>query len=173
SEKIAKAIESGRLANYKCVGLQNNNERSVILHMFDPFVPDSDVTTSLRRYVDVLAPPRIIMDLYKVWTGKRQYHIELRPDNRSRDGFAHPPATFAISPGRGYLFYGNQPPFCRKCRESGHREAECNATECRKCHQRGHQARNCPVKKCSLCGNSGHLYLNCLLRNAEFARAIH
>uniref|UniRef100_W5N4P4 CCHC-type domain-containing protein n=1 Tax=Lepisosteus oculatus TaxID=7918 RepID=W5N4P4_LEPOC len=115
-------------------------ERSVILHMFDPFVPDSDVMTFLRRYIDVLAPPRIIMDLYKVWTGKRQYHIELRPDNRSRDGFAHPPATFAISPGRGYLFYGNQPPFCRKCRESGHREAECNATECRKCHQQGHQS---------------------------------
>uniref|UniRef100_W5NLU7 CCHC-type domain-containing protein n=1 Tax=Lepisosteus oculatus TaxID=7918 RepID=W5NLU7_LEPOC len=162
------AQRDGKLENYKCVGLQSDNERMVILHMFDPFMPDCDVTTFLRRYVEVQEPPKLIIDRRRVWTGKRQYRVELRKDPRSPGGLAHPPATFAIGTGRGYLYYGNQPVFCRKCREYGHREADCKVTECRKCNKRGHETRHCPIKECSLCGATGHLYRDCRRRNADF-----
>ncbi|MBN3314154.1 ZCHC3 protein, partial [Atractosteus spatula] len=140
--------------------------------MHDPFISDADVTTFLSRYVEVCEEPRRIMDRRNVWAGNRQYRVKLQADARSPDGFKHPPATFAIGSGRGYLYYRDQPLFCRKCRGFGHRDADCEITECAKCHSRDHSTRNCNIKECSLCGAEGHLYRQCTRRAMDYSRAL-
>ncbi|MBN3321613.1 ZCHC3 protein, partial [Atractosteus spatula] len=142
------------------------------VHMFDPFVTDQDVTTFLRRYVEVRKGPGTISDTRTVWTGKRRYEVELRRDLRTPDGFTHPPGNFSIGSGRGYLYYWNQPEFCRKCQGFGHREGTCTVGEFGKCHRRGHSTRECPVKECSLYGNTGHLYWQCNQRGRDLVREI-
>uniref|UniRef100_W5NLV0 CCHC-type domain-containing protein n=1 Tax=Lepisosteus oculatus TaxID=7918 RepID=W5NLV0_LEPOC len=173
AEKCAKLIKDSGLREYECGGLQCNSKRWVVLHMFDPFVSDADVTTFLRRYAEVRVGPVVLSDTRTVWTGKRQYLVELRRgDNSTPDGFTHPPATFSIGGGRGYLYYWDQPEFCRKCRAFGHREGACDAEKCRKCNRSWHNTRNCPVKECSLCGESGHLFRQCEKRGKDMDRAI-
>uniref|UniRef100_W5NNK2 CCHC-type domain-containing protein n=1 Tax=Lepisosteus oculatus TaxID=7918 RepID=W5NNK2_LEPOC len=172
-KKCTEVIEQGKMREYEVGGLQGDNKRWVVLHMFEPFLSDADVTTFLRRYVEVKSGPFGVPDTRKVWTGKRRYEVELRRDERSPDGFSHPPATFAIGSCRGYLYYWNQPEFCRKCRRTGHGEGECQEVNCGKCGARGHSTRQCPVKECSLCGNTGHLFRQCVKRSADFNRAEH
>ncbi|MBN3318781.1 ZCHC3 protein, partial [Atractosteus spatula] len=160
------------MREYECGGLQSDNKRWVVVHMFDPFVTDQDVTTFLRQYVEVLQGPGVISDTRTVWTGKRRYQVKLRRDPRAPDGFTHPPGNFSIGLGRGYLYYWNQPDFCRKCRGFGHREGTCTVGECGKCHRPGHSTRECPVKECSLCGNTGHLFRQCSQRGKDLEREI-
>ncbi|MBN3318740.1 ZCHC3 protein, partial [Atractosteus spatula] len=159
--KCNDIIKSGGFREYECGGLQSDSKRWVVLHMFDPFVTDADVTTFLSRYVDVRTGPLVLSDTRTVWTGKRRYLVELRRDPTTKDGYSHPPATFAIGGGRGYMFYWDQPEFCRKCRTTGHREGACTAEKCGKCGRPGHHTRDCQVKECSLCGDRGHLFRQC------------
>uniref|UniRef100_W5NLG6 CCHC-type domain-containing protein n=1 Tax=Lepisosteus oculatus TaxID=7918 RepID=W5NLG6_LEPOC len=172
TERCRAAENAEGLRDYTCTGLVNDDERWIILHMHDPFMSDVDVTTFLSRYVEVCEEPRRIMDRRNVWAGNRQYRVKLQADGRSPDGFKHPPATFAIGSSRGYLYYRDQPPFCRKCRGFGHRDADCEVTECSKCHSRDHSTRNCNIKECSLCGAEGHLYRQCNRRNMDYSRAL-
>ncbi|MBN3315210.1 ZCHC3 protein, partial [Atractosteus spatula] len=148
------------LRDYEVLGCYNDNFRVVIVHLYDPFIGDDDVTAFLLRHVTVMGQPEKIMDSCNIWTGKRKYRVLLRSDARGAGGFHHPPALTHVGQApsilffgfqQGLLFYQNQPQFCRKCCNFGHHVAECRENVCTICDETGHVARECRKKVCTLC----------------------
>ncbi|MBN3322093.1 ZCHC3 protein, partial [Atractosteus spatula] len=147
--------------DFEVLGCYHDNFRVVIVHLYDPFLGDDDVTAFLLRHVSVIGQPERILDSRNVWAGKRKYRVKLRSDARGAGGFHHPPASFSLGASRAYLYYQNQPKFCRRCRGFGHQAAECRGNECVVCGAFGHVARECRKKVCTLCETEGHLFKNC------------
>uniref|UniRef100_A0A8C9RVL1 CCHC-type domain-containing protein n=1 Tax=Scleropages formosus TaxID=113540 RepID=A0A8C9RVL1_SCLFO len=91
-------------------------------------------------------------------------------DELGFDGFCHPPAVFNLGTSKGYLFYSNQPPFCRVCQGFGHTGANCTNTRCNNCLEKGHMARDCNgPRRCNVCGAEDHLARTCHLRKPTYA----
>lgn len=99
--------------------MQKNAVRVVTVHTCNPFVEDEVLIYFLSRYTKVILPAKYLRDDMGIWNG-RQFRVELYEDASGYDGFRHPPAYFSLGSDRGYLFYANQPMFCRNCREYGH-----------------------------------------------------
>ncbi|MBN3316853.1 ZCHC3 protein, partial [Atractosteus spatula] len=146
---------------FECEGLVRDNLRWLVVHMYDPFVEDRELTAFLSRHVDVVEAPKSIIDRKGFWTGKRLYHVQLREDKNVEGGYVHPPANFALGASRGYLYYRDQPIFCRSCYGFGHLEKDCGAKECTRCGSKDHARKYCRAKYCSVCGEEDHLYKNC------------
>ena len=138
--------------------------RLVTVHMYDPHVKEGDIVAFLggfgRVYTDDVEK---VMDRAGFWTGKRTFHVKLNSDPNGQDGLAHPPAFFAIGADRGYLSYHRQPPFCKKCRVSGHNEKKCGeGAICRFCSSKEHGTKDCPrPRECHACGSLDHLLKDC------------
>ncbi|MBN3312610.1 ZCHC3 protein, partial [Atractosteus spatula] len=129
SVRVTNKKKENCLRDYEVLGCYNDNFRMVIVHLYDPFIGDDDVTAFLLRHVSVMGQPEKIVDSRYIWTGKRKYF-----------GFQ-----------QGLLFYQNQPQFCRKCCNFGHHVAECRENVCTICDETGHVARECRKKVCTLC----------------------
>ena len=138
--------------------------RKVTVHMFNPHVTEEDISGFLTKYGCVI-PEKTekVMDRMGFWTGKREFLIMLNEDPQGHDGFVHPPAFFTIGRDRGYLSYFRQPPFCKKCRGSGHKEKDCGeGAKCRFCSSKEHGSRDCPRPKgCHACRSKDHLLKDC------------
>uniref|UniRef100_W5MI73 CCHC-type domain-containing protein n=1 Tax=Lepisosteus oculatus TaxID=7918 RepID=W5MI73_LEPOC len=170
TEKYQAKMKSEALKNYNCTGLLRDDMHIIMLNLYDPFIPEVDVTTFLCRYLDVQKVIRRIGDKWRIWNGKTQFLVTLRRNNAEADGFDHPPAIFTIGSGRRYLFYRGQPSFCRKCWGVRHTEADCPPKTCRKCGQEGHLVVDCKADLvCNLCGKLGHLYRACPNKARSFA----
>ncbi|MBN3315082.1 ZCHC3 protein, partial [Atractosteus spatula] len=139
--------------------------------MYDPFVEDRELTAFLSRHVGVVEAPKSIIDRKGFWTGKRLYHVQLREDKNVEGGYVHPPAYFALGTSRDYLYYRDQPIFCRSCYGFGHLEKDCGAKECTRCGSKDHARKYCRAKYCSVCGEEDHLYKNCRWQDPEFVAA--
>ncbi|MBN3324299.1 ZCHC3 protein, partial [Atractosteus spatula] len=136
--------------------------RSLIVHMYNPHVPEPDIVTFLRRFVDVQGGGQKVVDEERIWTFKRRYLVRLRQSPTTPGGVLYPPANFTIGPNRGYLMYSGQPQTCRRCGQEGHLAAECSTEVCRRCGRTGHVATACSFQQlCNLCGEPGHLYRAC------------
>uniref|UniRef100_A0A8C9S728 CCHC-type domain-containing protein n=1 Tax=Scleropages formosus TaxID=113540 RepID=A0A8C9S728_SCLFO len=71
---------------------------------------------------------------------------------------------------KGYLFYSNQPPFCRVCQGFGHTGVDCTNMRCNNCLEKGHMARDCNgPRRCNVCGAEDHLARTCSLRKPTYA----
>lgn len=104
----------------------------------------------------------MIRDGLSIWTGKRQFRIQLQEDLNREDGLRHPPAVFSIGADRGFLIYAGQPLNCRKCGGKGHDVEHCNQVRCRSCNGMGHSTRDCTEpKRCHLCGSEEHMARDC------------
>ncbi|MBN3314755.1 ZCHC3 protein, partial [Atractosteus spatula] len=171
SEVCAAKMETHWLKDFEVLGLATDNTRSVIVHMYDPFVDEDDVTAFLEAHTESVERPRRINGRFGYWTGKFQYTVTLKANTNYEGGYSHPPALFSLGSSRGYLYYRDQPPFCRRCFDFGHLEKDCNATECTQCHERGHMKKNCRRKLCSLCGAEDHGYKQCLWRDLTYVAA--
>ena len=138
--------------------------RKVTVHMFNPHVTGEDIVGFLKRYGRV-NPEKMdkVMDRMGFWTGKREFRMILNEDPQGHDGLVHPPAFFAIGGDRGYLSYHRQPPFCKKCRGSGHKEEDCEeGARCRFCSSKDHVTKDCQKQKeCHACGSADHLLKDC------------
>uniref|UniRef100_A0A4W4E325 CCHC-type domain-containing protein n=1 Tax=Electrophorus electricus TaxID=8005 RepID=A0A4W4E325_ELEEL len=98
----------------------------------------------------------MVRDELGIWNGRRQYQMSFKEDGKG--GLVHPPALFAIDGNRGYLFYRDQPVFCRSCRGHGHKMEDCPELECLNCLEKGHLARDCRgPRRCRQCRSEGHL----------------
>ncbi|MBN3321943.1 ZCHC3 protein, partial [Atractosteus spatula] len=146
---------------FECIGLASDNTRWIILHMYDPYLSDDDVTAFLEMHTESVDGIKRINDKNGYWTGRRQYQVTLKANRDHEGGYSHPPALFALGASLGYMFYRNQPPFCRRCHEVGHLETDCRTTRCTRCGEDGHTKRTCRKKVCSLCGEDDHLYKAC------------
>uniref|UniRef100_A0AAY4B6X5 CCHC-type domain-containing protein n=1 Tax=Denticeps clupeoides TaxID=299321 RepID=A0AAY4B6X5_9TELE len=63
---------------------------------------------------------------------------------------------------RGYLFYPQQPPFCKLCLGRGHTADACTNIKCRNCLDKGHMAKDCTrPRRCKICGGDNHLARAC------------
>uniref|UniRef100_A0A803JTA0 CCHC-type domain-containing protein n=1 Tax=Xenopus tropicalis TaxID=8364 RepID=A0A803JTA0_XENTR len=122
-----------------------------------------------------------ITNEYGIWTGKRLFHVRLRDDESSEDGFDHPDQLINISGNRGFLKYNGMPLFCwKRCRQYGHLADGCTFCQncgktghedacpeekmarCNKCGKPGHLAAACQMQKtCNMCGKEGHVYKDC------------
>uniref|UniRef100_A0A8C9RRV9 CCHC-type domain-containing protein n=1 Tax=Scleropages formosus TaxID=113540 RepID=A0A8C9RRV9_SCLFO len=148
-----------------------NNQRIVTVHVFNPFISAESIREFLQRYVEVLPGYKDMRDELGLWNGKRQFRIRLLPDPQGFDGFRHPPATFNLGTSKGYLFYSNQPPFCRVCQGFWHRGAECTNMWCNNCLERGHMAKDCKgPRRCNVCGTEDHLAHTCSHRKPSLCR---
>uniref|UniRef100_A0AAY4B6Z8 CCHC-type domain-containing protein n=1 Tax=Denticeps clupeoides TaxID=299321 RepID=A0AAY4B6Z8_9TELE len=67
-----------------------------------------------------------------------------------------------IEGNRGYLFYPQQPPFCKLCLGRGHTADACTNMKCRNCLDKGHMAKDCTGPcRCKICGGDNHLARSC------------
>lgn len=155
AESCRKEAKVSPLASYEVVHLDRPNFRLVSIHMYNPFVGDGALATFLGQYGNVTTAARYVKDPLGFWTGRRQYQVLLYPDPEGPDGLMHPPALFSLGADRGYLFYPRQPPFCRKCRQSGHSGGGCTGVP----------------KTCHGCGSVDHLFRNCPSRSKTYAEA--
>ncbi|MBN3314461.1 CNBP protein, partial [Atractosteus spatula] len=131
---------------------------SMIVRMFNPHMPEPNIATFLRRFVDVQGGGQKVVDEERIWTFKRRYLVRLRQSQTTPGSVLHPPANFTIGPYRGYLIYPGQPQTCRKCGQEGHLAADCSTEVCRRCGRVGHVATDCSYQQlCNLCGEPGHL----------------
>ncbi|MBN3317927.1 ZCHC3 protein, partial [Atractosteus spatula] len=149
------------LRDFDVLGLAQDDVRFIIVNMHDPFIEDDIITAYLWMHVDVLAGPQIIGDRFRVWNGRRRYQVRLRRNVGRADGFSHPPSAFFLGQSKGYIYYQNQPSYCRKCCSFGHMDKDCTATSCSRCGARDHTKGRCFQKTCSLCGDTNHLYREC------------
>uniref|UniRef100_A0A8C9TDW6 CCHC-type domain-containing protein n=1 Tax=Scleropages formosus TaxID=113540 RepID=A0A8C9TDW6_SCLFO len=150
-----------------------NNQRTVTVHVFNPFITAESIREFLQKYVEVLPGHKDMRDELGFWNGKRQFRIRLLPDPQGFDGFCHPPAVFNLGTSKGYLFYSNQPPFCRVCQGFGHTGADCTNMRCNNCLEKGHMARDCNgPRRCNVCGAEDHLARTCHLRKPTYADAV-
>lgn len=142
----------------------------VTVHMYNPFVEESDIRHFLQRYCLKVEGGQKICNAFGIWNGRRKYLVRFRPEPTAPGGVVQPPGSFAIGPHRGFLFYPGQPVTCRKCGTAGHTKSVCNNSKCRFCGSQEHESTECRApKKCSLCGGEDHLYRSCALRRKTFA----
>ena len=132
---------------YRVKRLGQPNLRLITVHLFNTFVPDGVIADWLGQYGEVLPGARKVVDPRGYWTGRRQFRVLLAPDPEGHDGLSHPPAFLNIGPVRGYLFYPRQPQACRRCRTTGHGEADCRGLRCHACNSADHLLRACPDRR--------------------------
>lgn len=159
--KAAKDVEALRQLRYVA-----NLEMVVIVHMFNPFVPEEDIMAFLNRYCLVVSRGKKLVDEDGFWTGKRQFVVGLRAV-RGKDTL--PPHSFALGPHRGYLFFPGREGTCWSCGVPGHSKEQCTKVVCRQCGSPGHFAKDCKApRSCSLCREVGHLFRGCPYRRQEW-----
>ena len=172
-EAYKSEAASRPLAAFRVLGMDRPSYRNITVTTYSPYVSDEEVAAFLGRYGEVTPGVWYIRDPNGYWSGGRVFGVLLHQDPKGQDGLRHPPALFSIGVERGYLFYGRQPPFCRKCREAGHSEGACAGAACRSCGHLGHVARSCPeARTCHGCGERGHLSAACPRRIRTYADVV-
>lgn len=162
----------GPLAGFEVVSLDRPGFRVITTLVYNLHVPEESVTAFLGRFAEVLTAGKPEVDSNGFWTGKRQYQVVLKPEPGGWEGLAHPPAFFSIGADRGYCYYSRQPPWCRRCRQSGHADGACGGSGCRICGEEGHQAKDCrKARKCHACASEEHLARDCPVRHGTYAGA--
>ena len=125
--------------------------KTITVHMYNPHVTKDAILAFLSPYIVDIGPggDRKLLDKMGIWTGKIEFFgVGLKTDPDGYDGVAHPPAFFNIGADRGVLVYPGQPPFCKKCRVSGHRSGDCTERPapkaCHSCRSTDHLFKDCP-----------------------------
>ncbi|KAK1802739.1 hypothetical protein P4O66_021274 [Electrophorus voltai] len=143
----------------------------VTTHVFNPHVPTDLIRRFLQGYGTVHPGERMVRGELGIWNGRRQYQMSFKEDGKG--GLVYPPALFAIDGNRGYLFYRDQPVFCRSCRGHGHKMEDCPELECLNCLEKGHLARDCRgPRRCRQCRREGHLARSCFPGGRTYAAAV-
>uniref|UniRef100_W5NLA1 CCHC-type domain-containing protein n=1 Tax=Lepisosteus oculatus TaxID=7918 RepID=W5NLA1_LEPOC len=145
----------------------------MVVHMFNPHVPEADIVTFLQRYMDILGAGQKIIDEEGYWTSKRRYMVRFHASDVEVVCVMSPPANFNIRPNRGYVLYPGQPRTCRRCGQLGHISVDCTTEMCRGCGRAGHVAAGCknPLV-CNLCGEQGQTYRMCPKKARSFASVV-
>ncbi|XP_062918650.1 zinc finger CCHC domain-containing protein 3-like [Mobula hypostoma] len=145
-------------------------ERTIMLQMFNLYVPVVDVLPFLARYVESVGTPADVKDGLGIWTSKQQVKVKLRLD--SNGGVIQPPSVFASRGNRGYTVYAGQSRVCRNCGKAGHIAAHCRVLMCKNCKTEGHLTKDCTqAKSCNLCGQAGNLYRDYPRHGGTYAQA--
>ncbi|KAL7852900.1 hypothetical protein SRHO_G00186850 [Serrasalmus rhombeus] len=151
--------------------LGQHGRRMVTVHLFNPFVTAEAIRTFLRRYGEVEPEDKMVRDELGIWNGRRQFMVEFREDGKG--GLTHPPAYFSLKGNKGYLFYRDQPAFCRGCLQHGHEVSGCRDLSCKNCLGKGHLAKDCKnPRRCKSCGGEGHLAHSCPRREVTYATVL-
>ena len=160
------------LGSYRVESLEHRNHRVVIVNFFDMNLPDQSVSQFLERYARVVSGPKMKRDAFGFWTGQRVYEVLLKESDHGFEGYLHPPALCMVEGVKGYVVYSRQPPFCRRCMEVGHADADCGRVVCHNCRQRGHIAAECKeARACNICSSTDHLMRSCPNRQRTYADA--
>lgn len=162
-EAAKKKKGEGALKFLQVIPLFMEEEKMIVVHMYNPFADPALVRAFLDNYCEVLKGGEPILNRYKIWTGKYRYYGRFKMDWDCIGGVKRPPPVFTIGGERGFLFYQGQPKYCRKYLMYGHTNNECEMSEkCRICQQVGHKAKDCKAGKvCDICKRAGHLAKQC------------
>uniref|UniRef100_A0AAY4CTX1 CCHC-type domain-containing protein n=1 Tax=Denticeps clupeoides TaxID=299321 RepID=A0AAY4CTX1_9TELE len=160
--EVCREKKEEGLKNYAVEQLWWADKKIITVHIFNPFLPAETVRKFLQQYVELQPGHREMRDELGIWNGRRQFQARLRPDPSAPDGLCHPPGYFNIEGNRGYLFYPQQPPFCKLCLGRGHTADACTNMKCRNCLDKGHMAKDCTgPRRCKICGGDNHLARSC------------
>lgn len=96
ARELALQRENPALMPFHVMSLSKKNFRILTVHMFNPWVREETVRYFLGRHVKVLPGVKEIKDALGIWTGKRQFRVQLKEDTNGHDGFTHSPAAFTI-----------------------------------------------------------------------------
>ncbi|KAK1788598.1 hypothetical protein P4O66_002677 [Electrophorus voltai] len=128
----------------------------ITTHMFNPHVLTDQIRRFLQGYGEVHPGECYVRDELGIWNGRRQFMVTFKEDGEG--GLLHPPTLFVLGSNRRYLFYRDQPAFCRSCRHHGHKIEDCPELKCLNCLDPGHMARDCRgPRRCRVCRGEGHL----------------
>lgn len=116
-------------------------ERMVTEHMYNPFTDVKLTKAFLANYCLMVRGGVQQKNVFEIFNGHLRFWVKLLPYPEFIGGVMHPPANFSVGGNKGYLYYYEQPHFCRKCFRYGHVSEDCtNGTTCRNCKQSGHEA---------------------------------
>lgn len=161
-EKI-RNVDNDLLRKMEVIPLFMQEEKAIVVHMYNPFADVSLVKAFLNNYCDKLRGGDKVLNKFDIWTGKYRFYGRFRKDSECVGGVRRPPAVFTIGGERGFLFYPGQPVYCRNCSVYGHTSADCDqGIKCRFCRSPDHFSRDCTQKKvCDICKRVGHLARQC------------
>ena len=91
------------MANVEASSLVRKSYKVVMVHMYNPYLGDEALEGFLARYGRVLTGVRYLRDEFGIWTGKRQFRVDLREDPKGYDGLCHPPAFFFFGRRQGFF----------------------------------------------------------------------
>ncbi|KAL7401365.1 hypothetical protein ABVT39_026944 [Epinephelus coioides] len=91
---MANQEATSSLKNFELFSLARNNNCIITVHMYNPWVSEEAVRYFLNRFMTVLPGVNEIKDALGIWTGKRQFQVQLREDRNGCEGYLHPPASF-------------------------------------------------------------------------------
>ncbi|KAJ8335370.1 hypothetical protein SKAU_G00387120 [Synaphobranchus kaupii] len=128
--QFLERCKSEDLGPFQVESMEHRNHRVVIVNMFDMNLPDEFICRFLERYARVVSGPRYRRDAYGFWNGHRVFDVLLRESDHGFEGFLHPPALCMVEGVKGHVMCSRQPPFCRRCMEVGHNNAECESVVC-------------------------------------------
>ena len=172
-ERCKEKAGEGLMAKFEASSLVRKSYKVVTVHMYNPYVEDEALEGFLAWYGRVLTGVRYLRDEFGIWTGKRQFRVDLREDPKGHDGLCHPPVFFSLGTDRGFLFYSEQPTYCRQCQAFGHTAANCGNVRCRNCNEEGHISTTFhKPRKCHGCGSIGHLFRDCPGTGRSYADAV-
>ncbi|KPP56640.1 hypothetical protein Z043_125728 [Scleropages formosus] len=170
--EICKKGKDLGLKQYKTEHLWWTDRRIITVHVFNPFVPAEAVCAFIQPHVDLLPGHREIRGEFGIWNGCRQFQAYLCPKPVAPDGLHHPLAYFTIQNSKAYLFYPQQPPFCRLCQGQGHTAEASKNMKCRNCLETEHFTRDCKgPRRYNICCSEDHLVCLCPQYRPSYADA--
>jgi len=80
---LSRQQASGALKSFYVSSMCRNNFRVITVHMYNPWVSEETICYFLGRYVTVLPGVKEIEDALGIWTGKRQFRVQLKDDSKA------------------------------------------------------------------------------------------
>ncbi|XP_068135048.1 zinc finger CCHC domain-containing protein 3-like [Hyperolius riggenbachi] len=151
---LEKLKDDPRLKGFKIIPHYDHQEKTLIVRMYSPLIPEETVIAFLQSYCVEVHSLGKILNEWGIWTGKWMFAVIFK-DTKIPERFSWDHVT-------GHYLFDDVTPFCSNCKKYGHEWDICNKLMCSRCGGEGHKAKQCGKDRvCFLCKKTGHVSSNC------------